>query len=115
MPPAPVVILTQEPADNAALAGRLSGHGINTLSYPCIETRVLPYDGHTLRGGRELEDFGVIAFTSKRAAAGLFPVRERLAAAAPVVACVGEATAGEVMSWLGLKCDIAPARQTAAA
>lgn len=114
MPSAPLVILTQEEADNARLDRYLAARGIATLSYPCIETVVLPYDGRALPGSRELEDFGVIAFTSKRSAAGLEPVRGRLKAAAPLVACVGDATAREVDVRLGLKCAIMPRKPTAA-
>lgn len=112
MPESPVVILTQEQTDNEHLGSKLDALGISWLSYPCIATQLLPYKGDTLPGGGELEDFKVVAFTSKRGVAGMLEVKERLLDARPIVACVGDATALEVKTLLGLDCSIRTRIQT---
>lgn len=109
-----LVILTQEAADNARLAALLSGPGLRAISYPCIETKLLPWDGQALPDGQRLEDFAVLAFTSRRGVQGAEGLRERINAAGIAIACVGTATAQEAAERLGLPCRITGREQNAA-
>ncbi len=71
MPPAPVVIVTREHEDNLPLIHRLEEMGLETLAYPCIATRIVPYTGEPLASGKKLQDFKVVAFASRRGVAGM--------------------------------------------
>jgi len=106
------VILTQEQTNNELLGARLDELGIKWQSYPCIATRMLPYSGNEMLCGRALENFKVIAFTSKRGVLGMVEVRERLQDSQPLIACVGDSTALAVKTELGLSCTIKPKLQT---
>ena len=112
MPGNPVVILTQEEDDNARLAQLLSDHGISAMSYPCIATRLLPFDPARLPGGRGLGDYHILAFTSRRGVAGVAAAAAQLRRHSPVIACVGEATAETAEQLLGLPASIVPEQQT---
>jgi uroporphyrinogen-III synthase len=112
MPGTPVVILTQEADDNARLAELLSARGIPTHSYPCIATRLLPFDDTALPSGRSLADYRIVAFSSKRGVAGIAGAGEHLRKLAPVIACVGTATAEAAGQMLGLQASIVPDNQT---
>ena len=51
------VILTREPADNRPLLDRLNESGIPVIEYPCILTRMIPYEKSASIDGYELSDF----------------------------------------------------------
>lgn len=108
MPPAFVVILTQEAEDSALLAAELCSRGVEVVRYPCLETRYLEFDPASPVAGRALAQYPWVAFTSKRGAIGAVPAREVFARSQPRVACVGAATAREVTLRLGLVCSVAP-------
>jgi len=113
MPSALVVILTREHEDNLALLERLNQLNIETLEYPCIATRLIPFSGKTVCSGQKLEDFKVIAFASKRGVAGMRPVAAALAKNSRIVmAAVGEATARAFEDMAGRKADIVAESQT---
>jgi uroporphyrinogen-III synthase len=113
--PAPArVILTQEPADSARLAAKLAALGHEALRYPCVATRLLPCCGDALPSGRGIEDFDVIAFTSKRGVAGIAHLRERIATCGALIACVGDATADAARRHLGATDFIVGSEQTSA-
>jgi uroporphyrinogen-III synthase len=109
MPSAAVVVLTQEAADNAALAQLLAARGLASISYPCIATEVLPVDLSEPIGGRLLGEYRVLVFSSKRGALGLAPAKQVLSESQPLIACVGETTKRAVEEQLGLACRIMPA------
>ena len=108
---APVVILTREHEDNLPLMDRLAALGIEILEYPCIASRIIPYAGGQL-AGRDLEDFKVIAFASKRGVAGMRLVADRLKYSGALLAAVGETTASAINDLLGRKADLIAEPQT---
>jgi len=112
MPADPIVILTREPEDNLALADKLKERGIETYDYPCLATRLLPYHGREICRGKKLEDFQVVAFTSKRGVAGMKPVFKRLKDSAQILAAVGDATAKAIEQEIGRKAGIIAEPQT---
>ncbi len=111
MPSGAVVVLTQEAEDNAALAALLAPFGITALGYPCLATRYRPFRGGHLDSGRNLTDYDVIIFTSKRAVTGVQPARGAIAAAGLPVACVGATTAQAVRQLLELEPALTPASE----
>jgi len=115
MPEGETVILTREAGDNALIAARLEGSGATVVEYPCIETRLLPYGGEPLGRGLNLEDFDAIAFSSRRAVAGMGPVAGRLTAGRFLLAAVGDATARELQAVLGRSADLVGSKGTGAA
>ena len=108
---APIVILTREHEDNLPLRDRLAALGIETLEYPCIATRIIPYAGGRL-GERDLEDFKVIAFASKRGVVGMRLVADRLKYSGALLAAVGESTASALNDLVGRKADLIAEPQT---
>ncbi len=109
MQSAKTVILTQEEDSAGELAAALHSAGLKTLSYPCIATRHIPFDGGFKIGGKSISEFDVYAFTSRRGVGGAIPARDAIASRRAKIACVGEATADAVLQLLGLRCDILPA------
>ncbi len=110
----PIVILTREQGDNVPLLNRLQQAGIEVLSYPCIETTLLPYEETCLPVGRHPEYFQVIIFTSKRGVAGTAPVHARIARSSQLIAVVGETTANAVREAIGREPGIIADPSTAA-
>jgi uroporphyrinogen-III synthase len=111
MPKDTIVILTREPEDNAVLEEKLAQEGIKTLSYPCISTRVIPYEGYSICG-KSVSDFKIIAFTSKRAVAGMERVWRELKNSDAILAAVGNRTAEEIKARIGRKAEIIGKKQT---
>lgn len=108
MPGIPVVILTQEEDDNARMAALLEQRGVEAYSYPCIATRMLPFDQLSLPQGRSLGSYRIVAFTSRRGVTGMTGAAEALRTSGAVIACVGDTTAAAVQQTLGLQAAIIP-------
>jgi uroporphyrinogen-III synthase len=62
--------------------------------------------------GKRLDDFVVVAFTSKRGVAGMESVWERLGKSGQVLAAVGEKTASALEEQVGRKVDLIAEPQT---
>ncbi len=114
MPALPTVILTREPADNAALAESLAPYDVEIVDYPCISSRLHPYVEGTLCCGRALEDFAAIAFSSKRGVQGISGAARRIAGTRQFLAAVGNRTATEVEAVFGRPADVVANAQTGA-
>lgn len=112
MPSLPAIVLTREPADNRALKEVLLDRGLTVLECPCIKTRIDAYDGAPLQGGRSLEDFAAIAFTSRRGVLGMSGVAHRLGGEGQLLAAVGPATALELQQATGVAVDLVPTTHT---
>lgn len=108
MPGIPVVILTQETEDNTQLADLLAQRSIDSYSYPCIATRILPFDQSRLPQDRSLGSYSIVAFTSRRGVAGMTGAADALRSSGAVIACVGDTTAEAVQQSLGLQAAIVP-------
>ncbi|GAB4302512.1 MAG: uroporphyrinogen-III synthase [Myxococcota bacterium] len=91
----PIIVLTREREDNEALIERLQGVAAEIVEYPCIETEILYYKGEPV-GGRALEDFDALAFSSKRGVKGMGLVADRVKMGKFILATVGEKTAEEI-------------------
>ncbi len=112
MPQDQIVILTREFEDNLSLADSLRERGVEAYQYPCIASRILPYAGGEICPGKKLENFRVVAFTSKRGVAGMKPVYQRLKKSNQLLAAVGEATAKAIEREIGRKAEIIAEPQT---
>lgn len=108
----PVVILTQEEGDNQALGRLLSNEGIGFISYPCMETVLIPFSESMLPTGTALDSFKLVAFTSKRAVAAMEGWARKLEHAGPALACVGRGTARAVVEILGMDVTLIPELET---
>lgn len=113
MPATFLVILTREPEDNARMKEKLIQHGIATLEYPCIATRLKPYQGGEICPNKTLKDFQIIAFLSKRGVAGMEPVFEELRKSKQLLAAVGPATALVIEKQIRRKAEIIAEPKTA--
>jgi len=111
MSPRSTIVLTRESADNAPLRRRLERHGLVVDECPCVATRMFPYSGEPLEGGVVLEDFEVVAFSSRRGVKGIATQASRLAAV-PLLAAVGPGTARAVELLIGRSPDIVPPEGT---
>ena len=111
MPAHRIVILTREAEDNLGLIEKLKPYDLEILEYPCIATRLIPYSGGEICG-RKLEDFAVVAFTSKRGVAGMAQVSERLLRSSQILAAVGAATAAAVEKQFGRNAELVAEPQT---
>lgn len=108
------VVLTREAGDNDALADALTSLGIETIEYPCIATKMLPYDGESLISGRALEEFGAVIFSSRRGVAGMAKAGERLGRGRALLCAVGPATASALEKLSGRPADLVSANGTGA-
>jgi len=109
---AATIVLTREPDDNAPLAQRLSGEGLNVVEYPCIATRLLPWDPTMLPPGLTLQDFAALAFASRRGVLAVPPEAVALAVSARLAA-VGKATAALIARRFGRVPDVVATTQDA--
>jgi len=114
MPALPTVVLTREPADNAALAAHLDGLDVQILDYPCIASRLHPYHAGSLCCGRALEEFAALAFSSKRGVQGMAEGAPRIAESRQLLAAVGNRTAKEMEELFGRPADVVANTQTGA-
>lgn len=114
MPAVPTVVLTREPADNAALAARLASYDVEIVEYPCIGSRLNPYVAGTLCEGRPLHDFAAIAFSSKRGVQGMAEAASDIAGSRQFLAAVGNRTATEVEDLFRRPADVVANAQSGA-
>jgi uroporphyrinogen-III synthase len=105
-----LVVLTQEEADNRALASLLEPAGLAVLSYPCIATKYRYYAGGMLPEGRQLSDYDLLLYTSRRAVTGTVAAATAIRESAVPVACVGQGTAQAVRMRLGTPPTLVPQR-----
>jgi len=112
MPSAPVVVVTREHEDNLPLIRRLGEMGVETLEYPCIATRIIPYTGEPLCSGKKLDDFRAVAFASKRGVEGMRQAAASLKNSKALLAAVGEGTALAIQNIIGRKADLIAEPQT---
>ncbi len=111
MSPRSTIVLTRESADNAPLRRRLERHGLVVDECPCVATRLFPYSGEPLDGGAVLEDFEVVAFSSRRGVKGVATQASRLATVS-LLAAVGPGTARAVERLVGRSPDMVPPEGT---
>ncbi|MDD5309597.1 MAG: uroporphyrinogen-III synthase [Deltaproteobacteria bacterium] len=104
-PSGPAVVLTREAADNAPLKEALAARGVPVVEIPCVSTAFVPA---TMPRG----PFAAVAIASRRGVRGLerASLLPSLLASGPggsrpLLACVGAATAGELVRF-GIEADL---------
>ena len=106
MPTDPVVILTREPADNDPLRRILAEKGVRVVVYPCIRTERISPESWQWPPRRSLDEFRVLAFTSRHGVEGFAPAWRGRTRPDLIVAAVGAATARAAEQHLGSVPDV---------
>lgn len=106
------LILTREPRDNKRLISIFEKSGITIREYPCISTELKLYDGTLIENSFHLDEFQVIAFTSKRGVFGMAPVADEISRSSVRLAAVGTTTADAVREIFHRDPEFIPEIQT---
>ncbi len=90
----------------------LEAEGFTVIERPSIAVKMMPYRRDAIDDNKKLDDFDIIAFTSKRGVEGAAPVAEQIRKANRQIAVVGQKTAEAVETIIGRPPDIIAEPQT---
>jgi uroporphyrinogen-III synthase len=102
----PVILLTREPDDNELLKAHFTDLGWDVIEYPCIKTKIIPYNHEPISNNQLITDFSWVVFGSRRGVYGMKKVSLLLERGSMKLAAVGQSTNKAIKEWFKREADI---------